>query len=77
MTADKLDISRLVSRSSDRAQALLLDLMEDNDPFDAMVVTMLAVAVLAKSVGMPRETLQEGVGAAFDSLVEANQHATH
>ena len=77
MTADKLDISRLVSRSSDRAQALLLDLMEDSDPFDAMVVTMLAVAVLAKSVGMPRETLQEGVGAAFDSLVEANQHATH
>jgi hypothetical protein len=42
-----------------------------------MVVTMLAVAVLAKAVGMPRETLQEGVGAAFDSLVEANQHATH
>jgi len=77
MTADKLDISRLVSRSSDRAQALLLDLMEDNDPFDAMVVTMLAVAVLAKAVGMPRETLQEGVGAAFDSLVEAAQHATH
>lgn len=77
MTADKLDISRLVSRSSDRAQALLLDLMEDSDPFDAMVVTMLAVAVLAKAVGMPRETLQEGVGAAFDSLVEANQHATH
>jgi hypothetical protein len=77
MTADKLDISLLVSRSSDRAQALLLDLMEDNDPFDAMVVTMLAVAVLAKAVGMPRETLQEGVGAAFDSLVEAAQHATH
>jgi hypothetical protein len=77
MSTNKLDMNALISRSSDRAQALLHTLMEDHEPFDAMVTTMLAVAVLAKSVGMPRQTLQEGVGAAFDSLVEATPHATH
>jgi DNA-binding phage protein len=77
MSIDKQAMTDLVSRSADRAQALLLDLMEDHDPFDAMVTTMLAVAVLAKSIGMPRETLREGVGAAFDSLLEATPHATH
>ena len=77
MSIDKQAMTDLVSRSSDRAQALLLDLMEDHDPFDAMVTTMLALAVLAKSIGMPRETLQEGIGAAFDSLVEATPRATH
>jgi Flp pilus assembly pilin Flp len=51
--------------------------MEDHDPFDALITTMLAVAVLAKSIGLPRQTLQEGVGAAFDSLSEATPHATH
>jgi hypothetical protein len=77
MLDDKEPMSELVSRSADRAQALLLDLMEDHDPFDALITTMLALAVLAKSLGMPRETLLEGAGAAFDSLVEATQHAAH
>jgi hypothetical protein len=77
MTTDKLDMKDLVSRSSDRAQAILLTLMEDQEPFEAMVATLLAVAVMAKCIGMPRETLQEGVGAAFDSLQEATPHATH
>jgi hypothetical protein len=77
MLDDKQVLSELVSRSADRAQALLLGLMEDHDPFDAMLTTMLALAVLAKSVGMPRQTLLEGVGAAFDSLSEATSHATH
>jgi hypothetical protein len=77
MLDDKQIMSELVSRSADRAQALLLDLLEDHDPFDAMVTTLLAVSVLAKSLGMPRETLLEGAGAAFDSLVEATQHAAH
>ena len=77
MTANKLDMNDLISRSSDRAQAILLHLMEDQEPFEAMVATLLAVAVMAKCIGMPRQTLQEGVGAAFDSLQEATQHATH
>jgi hypothetical protein len=77
MNKETLDMEKLLARSSDRAQALLLDLMRDQEPFEAIVVTMLAVAVMAKALDMPRETLLEGVGAAFDSLVEATRHATH
>ena len=77
MTTETLDMKALVARSSDRAQAILLTLMKDQEPFEAMVATLLAVAVMAKCLGMPRETLQEGVGAAFDSLQEATPHATH
>jgi hypothetical protein len=77
MLADKLDMEKLLSRSTDRAQVLLLNLMRDQEPFEAIVVTMLATAVMAKCIDMPRETLLEGVGAAFDSLVEATRHATH
>jgi hypothetical protein len=51
--------------------------MEDQEPFEAMVATMLAVSVMAKCIDMPRQTLLEGVGAAFDSLQEATPHATH
>jgi hypothetical protein len=77
MNKETLDMKDLVARSSDRAQAILLHLMEDQEPFEAMVATMLAVSVMAKCIDMPRQTLLEGVGAAFDSLQEATQHATH
>jgi hypothetical protein len=77
MLNDKLDMEKLLSRSADRAQILLLNLMRDQEPFEAIVVTMLATAVMAKCIDMPRETLLEGVGAAFDSLQEATPHATH
>ena len=77
MSTDELDMNALISRSLGRAQALLLRLMGDQEPVEALVVTMLATAVMAKAVGMPRETLLEGVGAAFDSLKEATPHATH
>lgn len=77
MLDNKQAMNDLVARSSDRAQALLLDLMRDQEPFEAIVVTMLATAVMAKSVDMPRQTLLEGVGAAFDSLQEVPPHATH
>jgi hypothetical protein len=77
MNKETLDMEKLLSRSSDRAQLLLLRLMQDQEPFEAIVVTMLATAVMAKCIDMPRETLLEGVGAAFDSLVEATRHATH
>ena len=77
MNKETLDMDALISRSLGRAQALLLRLMGDQEPVEALVVTMLATAVMAKAVDMPRETLLEGVGAAFDSLKEATQHATH
>jgi hypothetical protein len=77
MSISKLDMEKLLTRSTDRAQILLLSLMRDQEPFEAIVVTMLATAVMAKCTDMPRETLLEGVGAAFDSLVEATRHATH
>jgi hypothetical protein len=77
MSIDKRDMQALISRSSDRAQLLLLKLMEDQEPFEAMVATMLAVSVMAKCIDMPRQTLLDGVGAAFDSLQEATPHATH
>jgi hypothetical protein len=77
MNKEILDMEKLLARSTDRAQALLINLMRDQEPFEAIVVTMLATAVMAKCIDMPRETLLEGVGAAFDSLVEATSHATH
>jgi hypothetical protein len=77
MTKETLDMEKLLSRSTDRAQLLLLKLMQDQEPFEAIVVTMLATAVMAKCIDMPRQTLLEGVGAAFDSLQEAAPHATH
>lgn len=80
MTADKLeklDMEKLLNRSSDRAQALLLDLMKDQKPYEALIVTMLATAVVAKSIDMPREILLEGVAAAFNSLQEVAPNAVH
>jgi len=80
MTADKLeklDMEKLLSRSSDRAQALLFNLMKDQEPYEALIVTMLATAVMAKSMDMPREILLEGVGAAFNSLQEVGPNAVH
>ena len=77
MNKETLDMEKLLSRSTDRAQLLLLKLMGDQEPFEALVVTMLATAVMAKCIDMPRQTLLDGVGAAFDSLQEATPHATH
>ena len=80
MTADKLeklDMEKLLSRSSDRAQALLLRLMRDQEPYEALIVTMLATAVMARSMDMPREILLEGVGAAYNSLQEVGPNAVH
>lgn len=80
MTADKLeklDMEKLLSRSSDRAQALLFNLMKDQEPYEALIVTMLATAVMARSIDMPREILLEGVGAAYNSLQEVGPNAVH
>jgi hypothetical protein len=80
MTADKLeklDMEKLLNRSSDRAQALLFNLMKDQEPYEALIVTMLATAVMARSMDMPRSILLEGVGAAYNSLQEVGPNAVH
>ncbi len=80
MTADKLeklDMEKLLNRSSDRAQALLFNLMKDQEPYEALIVTMLATAVMAKSMDMPRSILLEGVAAAYSSLQEVGPNAVH
>jgi hypothetical protein len=80
MTADKLeklDMEKLLNRSSDRAQALLFNLMKDQEPYEALIVTMLATAVMARSMDMPRGMLLEGVGAAYNSLQEVGPNAVH
>jgi hypothetical protein len=80
MTADKLeklDMEKLLNRSSDRAQALLFNLMKDQEPYEALIVTMLATAVMARSMDMPREILLEGVAAAYSSLQEVGPNAVH
>lgn len=72
------EIQGLVSRSSDHATSLLKGLVKTHkDPLDALLVVMLATVVLAKSTGMSRKDLLEGVKTAFDSLKEATPHAPH
>ena len=77
MTINNLDMQDLVARSADRAQAILLDLMKDQEPFEALIAVMVASATMAKAIDMPRETLLEGTSAAFDAIVEVTPHATH
>ena len=86
MNIDKQEVSdlewqevlSLVSRSSDQARDLLRGLSRAHkNPFDAMLVSLLATVVLAKAIGMSREDLLEGVQTAFNALKEATQHATH
>lgn len=74
-TADDTWMHELVEESLTQAQELLRSLVVINDePFDAMMVLMLASAALAKSIGMPRETLLEGTAAAFNSISKVDRH---
>ena len=86
MNIDKQEVSdlewqevlSLVSWSSDQARDLLRGLAKKHEnPFDAMLVAMLATVVLAKAIGMSRDDLLEGVQTAFNALKEATPHATH
>ena len=68
----------VVRDSADLSTDLLVYLTSKTDnPMLAMTTLMLSSAVMAKSMGLPREAFLEGTEAAFLSLEEATQHATH
>jgi hypothetical protein len=68
-------VNAMVDESMKRAQDLLrAQVAAHGRPFEAFVTMTLAVSALAKSMDMPRGTLLEGVGAAFDSLEPVHVH---
>lgn len=67
----------LVDASLKKAAALLDHIVDRSQPFEGFVVLTLALGVLARSMDMPRQTLLEGVGAAFDSVEEVGRHDIH
>lgn len=72
------DLRAVVRDSATHATDLLRHITQETDnPLLAMTSLMLASAVFAKSIDMPREAFLEGSTAAFDSLVEGSPHATH
>jgi hypothetical protein len=72
------EIRAVVRDSANMATDLLAHLSGKADnPMLAMTTLMLASAVLARSIGLPREAFLEGTQAAFMSLEEATRHATH
>ena len=80
MSVNNIDdeIRAVVRDSADLSTDLLAYLTAQTDnPMLAMTTLMLSSAVLAKSIDLPRVSLLEGTGAAFDSLEEATPHATH
>lgn len=73
------DETRAVVRdSADLATELLGHLTrQTEDPLLALTTLMLSSAVMARSIGLPRQDFLEGMAAAFNSLEEATHHATH
>lgn len=71
-------VRAVVRDSADLATDLLAHLCtRAEDPMLAMTTLMLSSAVMARSMGLPREAFMEGTGAAFDSLEEASPNVTH
>lgn len=71
------ETAKLVDDSLKKATTLLDQIVDRSQPFEGFVVLTLALAVLARSMDMPRQTLLEGVGAAFDSVEEVGRHDIH
>ena len=72
------EVRAVVRDSADLSTDLLVYLTAKTDnPMLAMTTLMLSSAVMAKSIGLPREAFLEGTEAAFNSLEEATHHATH
>lgn len=72
------EIRAVVRDSTAHASELLAHLcVKIDSPMLAMTTLMLSSAVLARSIGMTRESFLEGTAAAFNSLEEATQHAVH
>lgn len=71
------DVRAVADASSEHASELLTLIVNRADsPMVAMTSLILATAVFAKSVTMSRESLLEGITAAFNSVEEV-PHATH
>lgn len=72
------EVRAVVRDSADLSTDLLAYLTAQTDnPMLAMTTLLLSSAVLAKSIDLPRASLLEGTGAAFDSLEEGSPHVTH
>jgi hypothetical protein len=72
------EVRAVVRDSADLSTDLLGFLTSKTDnPMLAMTTLMLSSAVMAKSIGLPREAYMEGTEAAFLSLEEGSQHVTH
>ena len=72
------EVRAVVRDSADLSTDLLGFLTGKTDnPMLAMTTLMLSSAVMAKSIGLPREAFMEGTGAAFLSLEEGSPHVTH
>jgi hypothetical protein len=72
------EVRAVVRDSADLATDLLGFLTgKTANPMLAMTTLMLSSAVMARSMGLPREAFLEGTEAAFLSLEEGSQHVTH
>ena len=72
------EVRAVVRDSADLSTDLLAYLTDKTDnPMLAMTTLMLSSAVMARSIGLPREAFMEGTGAAFNSLEEGSPHVTH
>lgn len=79
-TAEQIEeeVSTVVDASLERAQDLLRGQSKVHDgPFELFITLTLAVSAMAKTMDMPRETLLEGIGAAYDSLEEVGGPHVH
>jgi hypothetical protein len=78
MSVNDDELRAVVRESSDNAGEILVFVSSCTDsPLLGMTSLMLASAVFAKSMGLPRQSLLDGTAAAFDSLQEATPYATH
>jgi hypothetical protein len=64
----------IVDQSLANARALMNHLHDTHDyPIDSLMACVLAIATLAHGVGMPLDTLVDGVTRAYDDLKTAKK----
>lgn len=78
MSVHDEELRALMNHSMEEAGKLLTHLCATTDtPMESLITLMAAVAVMAKAMDLPKESLLEGVEAAFLSITEVHPHATH
>jgi len=78
MSVNDDEIQTIVHESAANATEILTHVSTlSRDPVMALASLMLATAVLARSMGMPWEDLQEGAAAAYNSVEEDGTHHAH